>query len=157
MSEIEANWNSLAQGVEVARYGVRVPWLSSKAELFELIPSSEFIFSPGGCWPMLRFKFLGFSALWGFNFVSHPSELLSELLFWNEAPRSLRRTYRRSAAQFHRALGRPNSVNLGRFGQQAWRTDQLLVDNALSRFRRLPNSDDMPMHALSVFRLRDAA
>jgi hypothetical protein len=151
MSITEANWTSLSKGIEIPTYGVIVPWLIAEADLFQLIPLSEFTISAGGCWPTLRFKFLGFSAVWGFNFVSHPSGLLSELQFRNSELHSPKRTYRRSRAQLHKALGRPNTVDLGHLGQQTWRKGGLRVNNWIASGARMPSAERVPVHTLSIF------
>jgi hypothetical protein len=148
MPDIQANLDSLSKGIRVDGYGVLIPWLTSESQLFELFPSSTFAISEGGCWPMLRFKFLGFSALWGFNFVSHPLKLLSELQFRNERLHSPKRSYLRSAARLHKALGPPNYVESVELGQHAWRFGGIVIDNSL-RSGRGP-SHGKAEHVLSV-------
>ena len=150
MSSSEENWLRLSHGIEIPCYRVIVPWLATKAELFQLIPRSEFTISEGGAWPMLRFKFLGFSALWGFNFVSSSSGRLSELQFRNDKSSSSKRSYRRSRPMLQRSLGRPNVVDHGLYGQQTWRLGNIHVDNYIVRGTQLPSMQTVPVHTLSI-------
>lgn len=150
MPYIQANLDSLSKGIRIDGYGVLIPWLISESQLFELFPSSTFTISAGGCWPMLRLKFLGFSALWGFNFVSHPLKALSELQFRNESLHSPKRSYLRSAARLRKALGPPNCVECVELGQHAWRFGQIVIDNSLVNRRGLRPSRGQPEHVLSV-------
>ena len=156
MSDIERNWQVLSEGIEVSRYSVIVPWGITKAGLFQLIPATEFAISEGGGWPMLRFRFLGYSALWGFNFVSSPDGVLTELQFRNERLDSFRRTYRRSVPLLQRALGTPNVIDFGRIGQQMWWRDSIRIDNHLGCMRR--KGEDLArvsVHDLSILHRSD--
>lgn len=150
MSTREETWLSLSHGIEIPGYRVTVPWLATQADLFQRIPFSEFTISKGGGWPMLRFKFLGFSALWGFNFVSSPGGRLSELQFRNDEPSSSKRSYRRSRPLLQRSLGRPNVVDHGLYGQQTWDIGCVHVDNWIARGTQLPSMRTVAVHKLSI-------
>ncbi len=129
MSTINENWSSLASGIKIPSLNVSVPWLTNVDDLFQIIPKNQFAFSTGGGWPILRFKFLGFSALWAFNFVTSPAGQLTELQFQNSNPHSPRRTYQRSRVALQKALGNPNIANYGLLGQQVWRMHGLYINN----------------------------
>ena len=150
MSSPEERWLTLSHGIEIPCFRVTVPWLATQEDLFQLIPRSAFIISDGGGWPMLRFKFLGFSALWGFNFVSSGSGQLSELQFRNDKSSSSKRSYRRSMPQLQRFLGRPNVVDHGVYGQQTWRISSVHVNNYIVRGTQLPSMRTFPVHTLSI-------
>ena len=152
MSKIDENWLSLSKGIEIPSIGLSIPWLANVDDLFHIVPQKQFSFSAVGGWPILRFKFLGFSALWGFNFVSDSSERFTELQFLNKSPHSPRRTYRRSRAALHKALGTPNLVNYGLLGQQTWRRDGVCIINyVLSGNDISPgNTITVPSHFLSI-------
>ena len=150
MSQSDENWLILSKGIEIPGFNVVVPWQCSESDLFQLIPRHNFTFSSGGHWPMLHFKLFGFSATWGFNFVSAPSGCFSELQFRNDKPFSPKRTYRRSWPKLLKALGCPNIVNHGRWGQQTWHVGGVWVDNNIASSTRLPSNEVVPVHFLSI-------
>src|SRR5260370_36808340 len=53
-------------GVTIPEFGIRIPWLITEPELFQLVPRSAFTFSPAD-WPMLQCSILGIHEVWGFN------------------------------------------------------------------------------------------
>jgi len=149
MRSIEENWTNLSDGIAVERLGVSIPWLVTKDELFRLIPESEFHISEGGCWPMLRFKLLGFSAVWGFNFVSRGGGRLVELQFRNCNYHTPKRSYRRSHSHLQRALGKPGMVD-GTW-QQTWRVGRIWIDNYVSPGTNFRTLGKVPVHTLSIW------
>jgi hypothetical protein len=148
MGDIE-NWQVLSRGVWVPQQDVLVPWFCSQEHLYASFPPETFWLSEGGCWPTARLKVLGFSAVWGFNFVSVPGRL-SEIQFRNELSHSSKRTYRRSRPALERFLGEPNVVNHGLLGQQTWAQGSVRVSNWVAPWSRTSEGPRVLVHHLSV-------
>jgi hypothetical protein len=148
MRDVE-NWQVLSRGVSAPRQDVFVPWLCSQEHLYASFPPETFWLSDGGYWPTARLKMLGFSAAWGFNFVSVPGRL-SEIQFRNELSHSSKRTYRRSRPALQRFLGQPNVVDHGLLGQQTWAHGSVRVENWVSPCRRASDGSPALVHHLSV-------
>jgi hypothetical protein len=142
-------WSFLNEGVFVQGHDVLVPWGCTEDALLSAFPQGTFWLSAGGRWPTSRLKILGFSGLWGFNFVSVPGRLF-EVQLRNENPASSKRTYRRSRASLQRALGRPNLVDQGLLGQQSWAKGDVRVNNWLARGSTASGHTEVPVHHLSV-------
>ena len=98
---------------------------------------------------MLRFDLLGFEAQFWFNFVSHSDGKLTEVQFWNEKPKARNRTYRKAAAALKTSMGKPNVVDMSRWGQQTWRFGDLKVSNYISKWRQPREGRKGIAHTLS--------
>lgn len=143
-------WRFLDEGILVERQNILIPWGCARDTLLSAFPPGTFWLSEGGLWPTSRLKILGFSGLWGFNFVSVPGRLF-EVQFRNESPATSKRTYRRSRAALQRALGRPNLVDHGLLGQQSWAKGDVRVNNWLIRESTTSGQTEVLVHQLSVY------
>jgi hypothetical protein len=144
------NWKLLSKGIYIEQYDVLIPWHITRDKLYQLIPEQQFQITEGGYWPALRFRFLGYSALWTFNFVSDDLCRFTELQFFNNKRSSVRRTYRRSSPLFQRALGRANNVDLARVGQQTWHKEEIWLRNEIGTTISLQTEERKYIHLLSV-------
>lgn len=144
---------SLADGVFVPEYGVRIPWGITRQDLFVLIPRHAF--RRTGCWPTLRFTLFGVTKVYGFNFYSR-NDGLRAIQSDRRTPR--RRMYRRIGHQLIAALGRPNFVDLSLHGQQTWVFGDIVVEQVQMVRGRRGDALEIAVqhHLLHVYRyMRD--
>lgn len=114
-------------GFDVPEYQTRIPWLISEADLYERIPRSVFDYSLAG-WPVLHFTVFGIKAAYGFNFVTHPEDLLLEICYMNLDESSVLSTYRSAASHLSTQLPEPERQN----GQmQFWSTSSTCLRNSI--------------------------
>jgi hypothetical protein len=123
--------SQLHDGINVPECLVRIPWLTTRSELFDFIPRIFFKTTAGG-WPQLRFTLLGVTAHLAFNFVSHPESFLLGVEFSQPDGDAIEAAYRDTAEMLRKHLGEPNEVNSPEFFHLRWRDDRVSVDHSAS-------------------------
>lgn len=138
--DVEPRLTTLAclhHGIDIAEYGVFIPWLVTQGELYERLPSAVVPVSPEW-WPRLRFTCLGVTAGFDFNFVAHPERRLVGIRFDEPVARGASRTFRNDASIIRARLGPPNTVDQPT--HMAWRDSSVSVNYSVRTSERPINT-----------------
>lgn len=122
--------SQLHDGIDVPEYLVRIPWLITRAELYDFIPRMFFKTSAGG-WPKLRFTLLGVTADFAFNFVSHPESRLLGVVRSGSDDDPIDELFSQAAPVLRDRLGNPPAVDFPDH-HQMWRDDHVWVNHSVS-------------------------
>jgi hypothetical protein len=119
--------NDFHLGIEIPEHGVFLPWLISESELYLAIPRDHFSFSSGG-WPLLRFTALGIDAIFGFNFVTDPSERLLQIMYSEFDDQLMEERFSRWSLILANHLPEPTCSDEK---SQMWYDDKVVIDHSI--------------------------
>ena len=140
----------LHDGIILENLGVKVPWLITEPELFQLVPETEFRRSVAN-WTMLSCTVLRTSLVWGFNFVTHSNSWFIGVRYDSFGAGTTNETFASASTHLLAELGTPNCVNQP--GQSLrWQDDLICVANSLVPHRE-PDGDEVLWHSLFVYTL----
>lgn len=125
----------LVAGIPVPEYSVTVPWGISQAELYSLIPESEFVSHQDGP-STLFFDFLGVQAEFTFIFQTNSDDRFSLFMLWNVGSPDYTFTFDDVSARLIGKLGAPDEKGDTRL---QWFDDFLYVE-ARNKLTRRPGT-----------------
>lgn len=142
----------LHSGIFLESVGVRIPWLISEPDLFQIVPENAFTRS--GNWPMLRCTVLGMDLVWGFNFVTHDKDLFIGLRFdsydrWDG--KTSKETFAEASTRLLVEFGPPNRVNEPD-SRLRWQDDWACVTNSIATYAE-PDGREVLWHSLYLYAL----
>jgi hypothetical protein len=136
----------LHDGIDVPEYATRVPWLITEPQLAEYLPAGQFVASRAG-WPQLPLTLLSVTAIFAFDFTTHPESRLLAVGFDHPADRDIDAVFRTNSAAIRAHLGDPNAIDHPDYHHLMWRDDRVWVDYSAGVPER-PNAGRK--HRLSV-------
>ena len=141
----------LREGIAIPSHGCSVPWLITKAELFDLLPADVrgvSTASPNRL-PSLKFDLLGYEAIFALDFVSHPERRLFIVTYSNDDEATLAQTFAAADTALKSTL-RGVAPIIEQDEHLRWEADGLWIDNSIHEFSRNLDGPRLRMHTFSV-------